>query len=1331
MSEHQLDGVADIYPMAPTQAGMVFHTVADPERSAYTVQVVTTLRGPIVVTALERAWQSMIDRHDILRTAFVWERIGQPLQVVRRTATVDFAIVELAANDEAGRTAELERLLEADRRRGFDLDSVPSSRVRLVTSGADDPTMVWSFHHAMLDGWSAQIVLSELLDAYGAILEDREWTAPTGRPFKDFVAWLERRDLASSESFWRDELAGFTTPTALPIRRFRRERAGPGGAQRRTTMRQLPTETGDRLTEFARRHRLTLATVVQGAWSLVLSRYSGARDVVFGATSSGRPMDLPGVEQIVGMFLTTVPVRSTVDPADGVVPWLARMQAHQLEIADHEHTSLVEIQRWSDVPAGVDLFDSIVVVENVPSDVATSGMVGGTRYLDDSNFPLALIVLPRDVLTFKLVSDPTLFASGAIDALFGHLLNVLGEILQHPDATLGELGMVSESERDRIGRWNDTGMTADPVPLVHEMIEREAAARPDRLAVACAGSSVTYGELARRADACARALREAGVRPGSAVVVHLERSVELIVSIVGVLQAGGAYVPVDPAYPSRQLREMVEDSEAALIVTSPSTDGRDVFGDTELVTELSDESVLLRTGPPPPSGERRLVTVDDLAYMIYTSGSTGRPNGVPIDHRNLLHSMNARFAYYEEAPDVFLLLSSLSFDSSVVGVFWTLTTGGTLVVPTHEQQLDVRSLQRLIQGHRVTHTLCLPSIYQLLLDHVDADSRASLRTVIVAGEACPTELVDQHARSNPGAALFNEYGPTEASVWATVHRCDSAHEPDRVPIGRPIANTQVVLLDSAQQLVPVGVPGEIYIGGGGLARGYHRRPEMTAARFVDVPSSRLPPTVAAPGEMTRLFRTGDIGQYRPDGLIDFHGRMDEQVKVRGHRVELGGIEEMLVRRPDVVTSAVVARSNDAGTYLVAYVEGASAVDGRELLDHLRSRLPAYMVPSSVLVLDSLPRLPNGKVDRSALPEAAPPASAPPLGPRDELERTLHAIWSEVLPDANFGVDDDFFEAGGHSIVAVSLVERIRQATGRELPLASLLEDPTITGQARLLRDEEPPADPGSVVALNPEGSLPPLFLVPPAGATALIFRELARHIGTEQPLYAFQPLGIDGDAGPESSIAEMAARYLSDMRSVEPAGPYRVGGMCMGAHVAWEMADLLARDGADVDSVVVLDSTAPDNGPDWTRARGRPIPIRLVRFAVRGVRSGTLVRKIRARLRRRVVDRRVDRAFIAHRNAQRVYEARPLDVDLLLVQSEELAADPDTQQRWRRLARGRVEQLVVHDTTHSGLLWQEPREIERLGVRLKSHLGDGRVVRGATDGSVPDRELAESRRGSP
>ncbi|MEM7337491.1 MAG: amino acid adenylation domain-containing protein [Actinomycetota bacterium] len=1328
------EGAERAFPLTPTQSGMLFHTLAEPGAGLYVGQFLYRLDGEVDRPALTAAWQAVVDTHPGLRSVYRWRDLDRALQVVRPPGSVTASLGHHHANGDHAAVIDhdVDAFLARDRQVVFELDVAPPQRLTLIDA-ADGHRLVWTFHHIALDGWSVSLVLDELFAHYEAARAGRAVEAVQRRPVEDHLRWLERQDTDAAHRFWTEQLAGFTSTTALPRRSTARAvDAGRGyGAARRT----LSAASTEALTHFARSQRVTVSTVLQAVWGLVLSRYERSDDVVFGVTTSGRPGELPGAEDIVGMFVTTLPTRMSTDATQLLGPWLHAIQQRQLEIRDHEYASLADIQRWSGFGPNESVFDSLLIYENFPEHEPAPDAtvrIAERIYRLQSNYPLSLIAVPGDELLLKLVYEPNEFEPSTIELLVDHVDALIHALIAAPEPAstpLAELTMVGSDEAAQLQSWAHgaaVGSSLGDGPFLPERIRAWADATPDAIAVACGAEQLTYQELVHAADQLARELRAAGVGPNQFVGLLLDRSVDLAVGILGVQSAGAAYVPLDPAYPLARLQFMVDDAAAPVIVTSPATlaavpsivdraperDGSEATGEppgtTPATVIASGPLVVVPTGVErveeqqvdgSPAEWASMVEPEHLAYMIYTSGSTGTPNGVPIDHANLQASTAARTTWYGHDPSAYLLLSSFSFDSSVAGIFWTLASGGRLVLPEPGEELDVRVLARLIRDHRVSHTLCLPSLYQLLLRFASPSDLATLATVIVAGEACSHELVEHHSATLATVALVNEYGPTEATVWCTAHQC-RADEPGPVPIGGPTPGAEVVVLDATGRPAGVGVPGELHVGGLGLARGYHNRPELTDHRFVT-------------REGRRLFRTGDVATVRPDGVIEFGGRIDHQVKIRGIRVELGEIEAVLVGQPHVTDAVAAVLDGASGPQITAYVTLEYDAPTPLLTDvqaAVREHLPDAFVPARLMVLDELPRLPNGKVDRGRLP--APPADdhdAVRRHPSTDLEHTIAEIWADLLPDSAFGIDDDFFDVGGHSLLAVSLVEKIRQATGADLPLASLLGTPTIAALAAEVRGNDEPSW-QCLVPLQPKGSRTPIYLIPPAAGTALSFRDMVGTIDPDQPLYCFEPVGSDGNAEPHKTVEAMAAHYIDELIEAQPDGHYRIGGSCLGAIVAWEMACRLEEAGTPAELVVLLDAGPPHNGPTWSYTLPtRRTKLELVGVALDHARRGTFFEGMRAVWRRN----RFDRIGRIHYRAQLTYEGHPLEVPIVWLESSEVAEErPHFIQQWRVLAGDDLTPIIIPDSTHHELMTGNPDQVRRMTHLLNDALDefDGRAT---------------------
>jgi len=1028
----------DIYPLTPVQEGLLFHSFYETRSGVYVEQLSLTLRGKLNVSAFERAWQKVVDRHAILRTAFVWENLEHPLQVVSRDVLLRVATEDwrrISASEQAQR---FKSFLQADREQNFDLQAAPLMRLVLFRVADDVYRFVWSHHHLLLDGWSLPIVLNEVFTFYEQFSEGRELTLTPAPQYWNFITWLKQQDSTASETFWRQTLAGFSTPTPLTVDR-RQEGVSDQSDLYGESLAHLSPATTTALQSFARRHHLTLHTVLQGAWALLLNRYSGADDVVFGTTVSGRPVSLPESQETVGIFINTLPVRIQV-PSDGLLPaWLHELQNKQAELSKHEHTPLIQIQGWSAVPRGTPLFESVLSVLNYPITSALQHSprdlhVEEVSWYEQTHYPLTMQVTPGSELLLKAIYDPQRFDAQTSERILGHFQTLLERIAAQPAARLSTISVLTEAERRQLlYDWNNTQREYPRDSCIHQLFEEQVERTPEAVAVSFGEQEISYRELNSRANQLAHYLRSLGVGPDVCVGLCLERSVDLAVALVAILKAGGAYVPLDPAYPLERLTLMLEDAQIGIIISTeklmdvlPAHWAQVVCLDTdaELIAGLSEQNVANE------------VSAENLAYVMYTSGSTGQPKGVSVRHRSVVRLVQETNYLEVSERDVFLQAAPISFDASTLEVWGSLLNGARLVL-LEQQRPTLEELGRAISSHGVTVLWLTAGLFHLMVEE-QGWALAGVRRLLAGGDVLAGEQVRKHlAQMGAESRLINGYGPTENTTFTCCHTMTrESRWTGTVPIGKPIANTTVYILDQQQRAVPVGVYGEIYAGGDGLARGYLNSPELTAAKFVPHPFS------AGGGE--RLYRTGDVGRWLSDGSIEFLGRVDHQVKLRGFRIELGEIEAVLAQHAAVQEAVVVVKEYGPGDErLVAYVVGEESFESGALRQYLKGVLPEYMVPQVLVQLERLPLTANGKVDRRALPaveqvrEETEIVAAP-----TPVEEVLVGIWSEVL-GVPVGLTDDFFELGGHSLLATQVISRVREAFGVEVALRELFERPTV------------------------------------------------------------------------------------------------------------------------------------------------------------------------------------------------------------------------------------------------------------------------------------------------
>ncbi|WP_422889303.1 non-ribosomal peptide synthase/polyketide synthase [Pseudomonas chlororaphis] len=1174
LGQAQLDGlllpiqqVEDIYPLSPMQQGMLFQSLYGQGSGDYINQMRVDVQG-LDVGRFQAAWQVALEHHDILRSGFLWQaELEQPLQVVYKQRQVP--LVEHDWQHRADQAQALDNLAEAARTQGFVLEQAPLLSLVVVRTGANSHHLIYTNHHILMDGWSGSQLFGEVLQHYAG----ETLRAPVGR-YRDYIAWLQAQDRSISETFWKGQLAGLEEPTRLARGahdgRAQDDKARDAsvalvnGAHRLS----LDRDQTERLKAFAQGSKVTLNTLVQSAWLLLLQRHTGQRTVAFGATVAGRPAELQGIEQQVGLFINTLPVVATPSPQRWVGEWLQQLQEQNLRLREQEHTPLFEIQRWAGL-GGEALFDSILVFENYPvSEALEQGSPAGLRFgaiesLEQTHYPLTVLLAIGETLGLEFNYDRQAFGAQDIEQLAEHFQQLLLALATPEPQRLADLPSLPVAQRQRmVHDWN---ATARDYPLqrgVHQLIEEQVLRSPDAPALAFGEQQLSYAQLNRRANRLAHRLMAAGVGPDVLVGLAVERSIEMVVGLLAVLKAGGAYVPLDPEYPRERLAYMLEDSAVKLLLTQDRLLQR-------LPIPHGLECLVLDQGQVQSSLEgysedNPQVALDgeNLAYVIYTSGSTGQPKGAGNRHSALTNRLCwMQEAYGLDARDTVLQKTPFSFDVSVWEFFWPLMTGSRLVVAAPGDHRDPEKLVRLINRQQVTTLHFVPSMLQAFLQDPAVASCHSLQRIICSGEALPVDAQQQVFAKLPAAGLYNLYGPTEAAIDVTHWTCVDEGR-DAVPIGVPIANLGCYVLDSNLEPVPVGVLGELYLGGIGLARGYHRRPSLSAERFVAHPF--------VSGE--RMYRTGDLARYRADGVIEYAGRIDHQVKLRGLRIELGEIEARLLEHALVREAAVLAVE---GKHLVGYlVLREQPDDWRDTLAaHLAAQLPDYMVPAQWVVLEQMPLSPNGKLDRKALPKPDAQQGAQDYeAPQGELEHQLAAIWSEVLGVERVGRSDNFFELGGHSLLVLMLKERIRKASGIGLSVSQLMLNPTVRGQVNCLQGN---ARSSLIVKLNSQTQGTPLYLFHPSYGSVHCYKAIALALREQRPVMGVICRALAEQGAEVPSWEAMVEDYSRQLLDAQPQGAFRLAGWSLGGNLALAVAYALEQAGRQVEMVGWIDSAPP------------------------------------------------------------------------------------------------------------------------------------------------------------
>jgi amino acid adenylation domain-containing protein/non-ribosomal peptide synthase protein (TIGR01720 family) len=1060
LNQAQLDTLAipardieDILPLAPMQQGILLHSLLERGNGIYLMQDQYAVGSEVNFDAFKFAWQHVVQRHPALRTAFHGLESGVQRQVVMRRVPSVAQLIDLSHLSRDAAEAELEAVLATEREQGFDFAKAPLLRLRLVKFGAADFRIVQSHHHALIDAWCRGLMLTEFFGHYRAHLDGRTLSLPPARPYRDFLAWLAEQDEALSRDYWRNALSGFTDVTPLPYRH-----SPHGEPQMLDVTLALGNEQTARLAETARQHRLTTNTFVQAAWALLLMRHVDRDDVLFGVTVAGRPTELEGIEGALGLFINTLPLRIK-RPAAGApaLDLLNALQAQNAEMRQHEHLSLADIQLLADTPRGQPLFDSLFVFENVPLGAEVQQAVSEFRITPlanrtHTNYPLTVVLLPGESLQLQLTYDTRHFTQADMQSLVTHLRRVLLQLIDNPAQPLADLQLLTADERADLQRQGQGESHPHWYGISYlERFEARVQAHPALEVARCQGQSLSYGELNRDANCIGHGLIGAGVQGDEVVALYAPRGLPLLSMMIGAFKAGAAYLALDDRHPAGRSARMLASSAAAVLLTPraclPQVQAILTAAVVAPRVLILEELLAQHTDHNP----QRYATAEQLAYVIYTSGSTGEPKGVMVNQRGMLNNQMSKLPYLRLGEgDVIAQTAATGFDISVWQFLTAPLFGGRVEILPDSVVHDPQRLLEEVVANQVSVLECVPAVIDGMLA-VSRHNLSGLRWLLPTGEALTVDLATRWFSRYPGVPLVNAYGPAECADDVALHTLTGAPAAkSALPIGRPTDNNGLYVLDSSLELAALGVVGELYIGGVGVGRGYAARPALTAERF-------LPDPFGAPG--ARLYRSGDLARWNLRGELEYIGRADFQVKIRGQRIELGEIENILLAQASVRDAVVSAHPTPHGPQLVAYVVAdvvASVVADQSapstsdaLKTALAQQLPAYMVPAHVMLLDHLPRNANGKLDRKALPLPSW-QEREYQAPCDEREQVLAELWQGLLKVERVGRHDNFFELGGHSLLATRLLSRIRERLGVSIPLAQAFEATTIALQAALI-----------------------------------------------------------------------------------------------------------------------------------------------------------------------------------------------------------------------------------------------------------------------------------------
>ncbi|SDY88535.1 non-ribosomal peptide synthetase [Pseudomonas salomonii] len=1048
--------IEDVYPLTPMQEGLLLHTLLEPGTGLYYMQDRYRINSALDPERFAQAWQAVIARHEALRASFCWNVGEDMLQVIHKPGSTPIDYLDWSNDPEAEQEPRLQALLKAEREAGFDLLNQAPFHLRLIRVGEARYWFMMSNHHILIDAWCRSLLMNDFFDIYMALGEGREAQLATPPRYRDYIAWLQRQNLNEARQWWQQNLQGFERTTPIPSDRpFLREHAGhSGGMVVGDCYTRLDARDGAQLRELAQAHQLTVNTFAQAAWALVLRRLSGERDVLFGVTVAGRPVEMPEMQRTVGLFINSIALRVKLPQDDqpcSVRQWLSGLLDSNMQLREYEYLPLVTIQEHSELPKGQPLFDSLFVFENAPVEVSVLDRAQSLNATSDSgrthtNFPLTAVCYPGDDLGLHLSYDQRYFDATTVQGMLGEFKRLLLALVQGFHGDMADLPLIGEQERAFL--VDGCNQSEHDYPLARsyiELFEAQVAQHPQRIAASCLDQQWTYDELNRRSNGLGYALIEAGVGLDQPVALLAERNLDLLGMIIGSFKAGAGYLPLDPGLPSQRLSRIIDLSRTPLLVCTEAC--------REQAIELLDgtDCQLLVWEEVPGRGQNPGIysAPDNLAYVIYTSGSTGLPKGVMVEQRGMLNNQLSKVPYLQlTEKDVIAQTASQSFDISVWQFLAAPLFGARVDIVPNSIAHDPQGLLAHVQAQGITVLESVPSLIQGMLAQ-ERMSLDGLRWMLPTGEAMPPELAHQWLLRYPEIGLVNAYGPAECSDDVAFFRVDLASTRGTyLPIGTPTDNNRLYLLDGALELVPQGAVGELCVAGTGVGRGYVSDPLRTAQVFVPNP-------FGAPGE--RLYRTGDLARRRNDGVLEYVGRIDHQVKIRGYRIELGEIEARLHEQPEVRDAAVGVQEGVNGKHLVGYLVAADeALNPGERMDRikqrLRAQLPEYMVPLHWLWLDRLPLNANGKLDRKALPalEIGQLHSQHYLAPRNELEATLAAIWAEVLKVERVGVQDNFFELGGHSLLATQIASRVQKTLQRDVPLRAMFECSTVAELAEYI-----------------------------------------------------------------------------------------------------------------------------------------------------------------------------------------------------------------------------------------------------------------------------------------
>lgn len=1325
--------------LSPVQASLWFLDQLNPNSPFYNIPTALHLEGYLNYPALRQSLQEIVRRHSALRTNFT-TLDGEPIQVIAPIVTLDVPVVDLRTLPDPEQAIETRRLINAEAAKPFNLTQDTLIRVLLLQLGNDRQVLVVTIHHIVTDGWSMGIFVEELTSLYKAFRIGHPSPLPELTiQFPDFVVWqdqwLKSGILASQITYWQKQLAGVPDLLELPYDRPRPTKQTYVGA---TQSFPLPTDLSEAIVLLSRKHNVTLFMTLVAAFQTLMFRYTQSTDICIGTPVANRNQS--EVEGLIGMFVNTVVLRTDLADYPSFIKLLGRVREVALDAYTHQDVPLQQLMEVLQPQRSLSyspLFQVVFVLQNaavVTGDLEGLKVSNLTVETNTAKFDLTLSMEETATgLVGNWEYNTDLFDHSTIKRMSGHFQTLLQGIVANPQTKISHLPLLTESEQQLFQLWNHTQTDYPREATINELFETQAAQTPEAIALVFGDSQkgglrqrqITYQELNHQANRLAHHLQRLGVTTEVAVGICLERSIAMIVGILAILKAGGVYVPLDPSYPPDRLAFMFTNAQVEILLTEAKLADQLPRHHAQVIRLDLDSEVISNYSPenlPTPT------TATNLAYIMYTSGSTGEPKGVCVTHRGVVRLIKENNYANLNAQEVFLQLAPIAFDASTLEIWGSLLNGAKLVIlPPHQPSL--LELGRVIRDSQVTTLWLTAGLFHLMVDDRMADLK-HLRQLLAGGDVLSVPHVQKFLQEAVDCQLINGYGPTENTTFTCCYPITpttplvgiaSPLENRPIPIGRPLANTQVYILDAYLQPVPIGVRGELYTGGDGLARGYLRRPDLTAERFIPHPF--------AEGE--RLYKTGDLARYLPDGNIEFLGRIDNQVKIRGFRIELGEIEAAIAQHPQIREVIVIAREEAIGdkrlvAYLVAHQTPAPTAE--ELRNFLSQKLPEYMIPAAFTILDALPLNPVGKVDRHALHLQKTRFLEPTITratPQSNLEAQLLVIWQEVLGNKRITVEDNFFQSGGTSLIALRLFSRIEVEFQQRLPLTTLLQAPTIRQLSTFLQTQGEQVSWRSLVPIQAQGTRLPLFCIHALGGNVLGYQGLIPYLSPDQPVYGLQAKGLDGKEEAIDDIKVMASNYIREIQTLQPTGPYLLAGYSAGGTIAYEIAQQLRQAGQEIAALIFFDVINPQLFRIETPSLLEQIAIhnsnltklalfkklKYIKYRV-GVKADALTTRIYHRLYALLGYSKPSSAIpeylvkleSMHQQALDFYVPQPYDGNIIQFQSIEKSAKihPDPSLGWEEIVTGRID-IIDGIPGHHGTMF-ETSQLAFVGKKLKEVL---------------------------